>query len=159
MYSFGKYNARSGFTLFEAYQAAEWMGKPVSYNKYTEKWRDHFDIVTTKVNGEMPEPCVVKSLKRSALRGGLKPIGEPLAPPHQEYVMLKSGEYFLADMGDIRPVTDKEYDKLFRNMYTNNPPKIRSKMNATRRAWDADNKVSYIAHVPEEERYCEVRIK
>ena len=150
--AFGYYG-KSGFVLNSSFHSAEWSGTAQSKEAYDKEWHEHFFSIMKDrpKRGDVPLPCIIKSIKKTALRGGLKPRGEEYSHAGSEWVFLSNGKYMLCDMDDIREPTDKEYNRYFKKMYEKTCPQI------TAREKTKKVRGGQTILIPPSERFVEVR--
>lgn len=104
------------------FQQSDWSVEERSHETVELKWHDHFFGVQRETKRDIAKPA--KWNNKLVFRGGLKPAGKPYPPPHYEYVYTSNGEYIIADMGDIKELTDKEYNQHFRKLLDKYAPTI-----------------------------------
>jgi hypothetical protein len=112
------------------YQVANWATHEAAVvDHYMSKAMNHYTKAVSVIkSAEFPEPCLFKG--RVAFRGGLKPRGVGYPPPGFEYVFMargERGEYELANMEDIKPITNDIYFKKVAPLLENYIPTIVSR--------------------------------
>lgn len=82
-------------------------------------WEKEFwSVVMARGRGhELPLPVMYKN--KPCYRGGFQPCNCPQPNGDQMYIATQDMKYILVNVDDIRPPTDREYFKYFRNYVVN----------------------------------------
>lgn len=148
--AFGGYK-NGGFILMDCFQSAEWTSGNTIVDAYQSDWQNDFLSMMAETRSELAEPCFYN--RKPALKGYLKPKGEPFADEDHTWIYLFKDGYKIVHIDDLNPPTDEQYNKVFRSLFNKYVPVIKSR--------EKGSKVikGERVYITDEEKYFEVKFE
>lgn len=122
------YHKRSGDFYFKDLQMDQSLcNEPVFHQYFDTDWYKHFSEIQKRTRGDIPLPTIYKD-NELGLQGDLNPIeylDRQLPSEDYKWVYLKNQGYIIAHRDELRPPSDTEYVKYFKELYENKTPRLK----------------------------------